>query len=96
MSPIQTLFYTKTTVQWDDDMEWAFQQSKREIIKAIEEGVKLFDPARTTVLSPDWSKTGIGYFLYQKYCQCPSTTTMCCKNGWRITVAGSRFLHKAE
>ena len=67
-----------------------------EIVKAIQEGVRIFDPSRTTVLSPDWSKTGIGYFLYQKYCECPSVTTNCCKDGWRITLAGSRFLHKAE
>ena len=60
--------------------------------------MKIFDPYRVgvTTLSPDWSKTGIGYFLYQKYCECPSSTTTCCDNGWRITLAGSRFLHKAE
>ena len=58
--------------------------------------MKIFDPSRITTLSPDWSKTGIGYFLYQKYCECPSVTTNCCENGWRVTLAGSRFLHKAE
>jgi hypothetical protein len=47
-------------------------------------------------LSPDWSKTGIGYFLYQQYCDCPSDVTTCCENSWRIVLAGSRFLNKAE
>ena len=96
MAPFKPLLSPKTRFRWDDILEQAFQQSKLEIVKAIEEGVKIFDPCRLTALSPDWSKTGIGYFLYQKYCQCPSTTTTCCENGWRITLAGSRFLHKAE
>ena len=96
MAQFKPLLSRKTRFQWIDKMEWAFQQSKLEIIKAIEEGVKIFDLSRTTVISPDWSKTGIGFFLYQKYCQCPSTTTMCCNNGWRITVPGLRILHKAE
>ena len=96
MSPFKPLLSPKTRFRWDDVLERAFQQSKLEIVKAIEEGVKIFDPSRITTLSPDWSKTGIGYFLYQKYCNCPSFTTTCCTNGWRITLAGSRFLHKAE
>ena len=67
-----------------------------EIVRAIKEGVKIFEPGRTTCLSPDWSKTGIGYFLYQKYCSCESNVTTCCQNGWHIVLAGSRFLSKAE
>ena len=96
LAPFQPLLSPKTRFKWDDSLENAFQLSKMEIIKAIETGVQIFDPNRTTILSPDWSKTGIGYFLYQKYCSCPSTTTQCCNNGWRITLAGSRFLKKAE
>ena len=96
MAPFKPLLSPKTRFQWDDNLEQAFQRSKLEIVKAIEEEVTIFDPCRTTTLSPDWSKTGVGYFLYQKYCVCPSYITTCCKNGWRITLAGSRFLHKAE
>ena len=96
MAPFKPLLSPKTRFRWDDDLEQAFQQSKLEIVNAIEEGVRIFDPRRVTTLSPDWSKTGIGYFLYQKYCECPSSITTCCENGWRITLAGSRFLHKAE
>ena len=96
MAPFKPLLSPKTRYHWDATLEQAFQQSKLEIVKAIEDGVKIFDPSRTTTLSPDWSKTGIGYFLYQKYCECPSVTTNCCEKGWHITLAGSRFLHKAE
>ena len=96
MEPFKPLLSPKTRFAWNDELEKAFQESKLEIVKAIQEGVRIFEPSRTTVLSPDWSKTGIGYFLYQKYCKCASVTTNCCKNGWRITLAGSRFLNKAE
>ena len=95
-TPFKPLLSPKTRFRWYDALENAFQQSKDEIIKAIETGVKIFDTNRITLLSPDWSKAGIGYFLYQKYCACPSTTTGCYSNGWRITLAGSRFLKKAE
>ena len=96
MAPFKPLLSPKTRFRWDDNLEQSFQLAKLEIIKSIKEGVKIFDPSRITTLSPDWSKTGIGYFLYQKYCDCPSNITTCCDNGWRITLAGSRFLHKAE
>ena len=43
------------------------------------------------------SKThGIGYFFLQKHCQCASTIPECCTDGWKITLAGSRFLSPAE
>ena len=96
MEPFKPLLSPKTRFAWNDELEKAFQESKLEIVKAIQEGVRIFEPSRTTVLSPDWSKTGIGYFLYQKCCKCASVTTNCCKNDWRITLAGSRFLNKAE
>ena len=96
MAPFKPLLSPKTRFRWDDELEHAFQKSKLEIVEAIKEGVKIFEPHRVTALSPDWSKTGIGYFLYQKYCDCPSVVTTCCQAGWRITLAGSRFLHKAE
>ena len=96
MTLFKPLMTPKSRFKWDDALENALQQSKDEIIKAIETGVKLFDPNRITLLSPHGSKAGIGYFLYQKYCACSSTTTGCSSNGWRITLAGSRFLKKAE
>ena len=50
----------------------------------------------TTCLRPDWSQLGIGYFLLQKHCTCNSQLPDCCTDGWRITLAGSRFLSSAE
>ena len=65
-------------------------------MEAIKLGVTIFDPTRTTVLSLDWSKVGMGYFMYQKVCRCPSMVTTCCANSWRVVLAGSRFLRGAE
>ena len=96
MAPFRELLSPKTRFRWDDEMEEAFQQSKLGIIEAIKEGVRIFDPTRPTVLSPDYSKEGLGYFMYQQWCDCPSTVTTCCDDGWKITLAGSRFLHQAE
>ena len=96
MAPFKPLLSPKVKFKWDDEMEEAFEESKVAIIEAIEEGVKIFDPERKTAISTDYSKTGIGYFLYQKWCSCKSDVTTCCPTGWRVTLAGSRFLHQAE
>ena len=44
----------------------------------------------------DWSKTGIGFWLLQKHCTCTNGSPGCCKEGWKITLAGSRFLSRTE
>ena len=77
-------------------MKEAFQKSKIEIVDAIIQGVQIFDINRRTCLRPAWSKTGIGFFLSQKHCDCVSMSPGCCKSGWKITLAGSRFLKPAE
>ena len=81
---------------WSHELEEAFQQSKEAIISAIREGVEIFDTQKRTCLRPDWSTHGIGYFLLQQHCSCPSRIPDCCSEGWRITLAGSRFLSSAE
>ncbi|KAK3748773.1 hypothetical protein QZH41_013512, partial [Actinostola sp. cb2023] len=43
-----------------------------------------------------WSKNGIGYWLFQKHCQCLSTEPFCCRTGWKITLVGSRFTPAAK
>ena len=62
----------------------------------IEEGVHIFDKSKPTCLATDWSKTGIGFWLFQKHCHCPSTEPFCCCTGWKVTLVGSRFTHAAE
>ena len=66
-------------------MDLAFEQSKLVIISAIKEGVEIFEPNRTVLLSPDFLNKGMRYFLYQKYCACPSPIkTTYCNSGWKI------------
>ena len=44
----------------------------------------------------DWSKSGIGFFCSRSIVTCVSTQPHCCENGWKIILAGSRFLNLAE
>ena len=96
MEPFRHLLSPKIPFKWSEDLEQSFQQSKMDIIDAINEGVQIFDPTRKTSLSTDWSRKGIGYWLRQKYCSCESETPNCCPDGWKVTLAGSRFLRGAE
>merc|ERR1712157_591028 len=66
------------------------------IIDSIKKGVQIFDQSRRTALMTDWSKTGIGFWLLQKHCTCTNGSPGCCKIGWKITLAGSRFLSRTE
>ena len=55
---------------WTEELESVFEDSKRKIIEAICAGVRIFDPRRKTCLHTDWSKSGMGFLLAQKYCNC--------------------------
>ena len=81
---------------WTEVLDKAFEESKECIIQAIKFGVEIYDLSKPTCLRPDWSTRGIGYFLIQKHCACPSELPDCCPNGWKVTLAGSRFLTDAE
>ena len=81
---------------WNPELDAAFQTSKAAIVDAIKEGLEIFDLHRPRCLRPDYSNLGIGYFLLQKHCQCESDVPDCCPGGWRISLAGSRFLTSAE
>ena len=96
LEPFKPFLSPKVKFKWSADLNDAFESSKIEIVNAIKEGVEIYDPTRRTCLRPDWSKKGIGYFLSQKHCKCDSVVPGCCEHGWRITLAGSRFLKPAE
>ncbi|RLJ22718.1 hypothetical protein DJ031_00320, partial [bacterium endosymbiont of Escarpia laminata] len=96
MLPFRALLKPGTTFTWNDEMQSLFEESKSVIISEIEEGVRIFDASRSTCLATDWSKTGIGFWLFQKHCECRGNKPFCCRAGWKITLAGSRFTHPAE
>ena len=83
-------------VRWDDSLDQLFEESKTAITTEIAHGVKIFDKTKPTCLATDWSRHGIGFWLFQKHCSCPSTDLFCCRHGWKITLVGSRFTHPAE
>ena len=97
MAPFRELLEKNKKFYWDDTLEVIFQQSKKAIIEAIKDGVKSFELHRPTWLSTDWSKTGIGFTLFQKHCHCPNNEdTFCGPDHWKTIYAGSRFTKDAE
>ena len=96
MEPFRELLKPSSKFEWTDDLDQAFQASKTTIAKDIEEGVKIFDKSKVTCLATDWSKSGIGFWLFQKHCTCPGSKPFCCHSGWKVTLVGSRFTHSAE
>ena len=96
LKPFKPFLSPKIKFEWTEELNDAFESSKVEIVNAIKNGVEIYDPAKLTCLRPDWSQKGIGYFLSQKHCDCDASTPGCCEYGWRITLAGSRFLKPAE
>ena len=96
MLPFRELLKPSTDFKWTDELQEAFEKSKEEIIKAVEDGVKTFDMSKITCLATDWSKTGLGFCLLQKNCNCKEITPICCSTGWSLVFAGSRFTSGAE
>jgi len=61
----------------------------------IKKGIEIFELGRTC-LRTDYSKEELRFFLTQKHCDCVQSILGCYQNGWRITMAGSRFLKASE
>ena len=91
---------TKPTVKtwiWTPMLRDEFRKSKEEIINRVKEGVKTYDIKKLTCVSSDWSKSGIGMLVSQKYCECAlAMAPRCCKEGFKIMLAGSKRCSGAE
>ena len=96
MLPFRQLLKPGTPFFWNDRLNRMFEDSKVFITNEIYKGVEIFDKTKPTCLATDWSKDGIGFWLSQKHCSCPSTKPFCCATGWKITLVGSRFTSGAE
>jgi len=80
---------------WDETLHKLFNDSKKLIITAVQDGIRSFNYHRTTCLQTNWSKDGIGYLLLQKYCSCDNgTAQICCNDGWKL--ADSRLTTETE
>ena len=80
---------------WSPELEDIFRESKDMIVKGIEPGVRIFDQTKDAYIATDWSKEGIGFWLFQKHCRCSTIRPFCCNDGWKIAVVGSMFTHAA-
>ena len=96
MAPFRQLLKPGTPFHWDTQLEVLFNECKSVIVSEIEHGVRIFDKTKPTCLATDFSKTGLGFWLFQKHCTCTSEEPFCCRTGWQITLVGSRFTHPAE
>ncbi|XP_021375923.1 multidrug resistance-associated protein 9-like [Mizuhopecten yessoensis] len=85
-----------TQFVWTDDLNRLINSSKDVIIQEMKEGMRLYDPDRSTCLATYWPVDGIGFFLMQKYYQCTAKIPACCLDGWKLCLVGSRFSHPAE
>ena len=96
LEPFRKFLSPKVRFEWSAELDKIFEESKSRIVEAIKDGVQIYDVTKRTCLRTDWSQNGVGYFLSQKHCDCESQDYGCCPDGWRITLAGSRFLTPAE
>ena len=96
MLPFREALKPGSTFIWTDELNQLYEESKAIIVSEIENGVRIFDKSNPTCLATDWCKTGIGFWLFQKHCSCPSRKPFCFRTGWKITLFGSRLTHVAE
>ena len=87
---------------WTPELNTLFLVSRRKLADKVEEGMKTFDPNRPTALISDFCKQGVGFVLQQKHCHCPledshgRLNALCCRQGWRVCMVGSRFTQGVE
>ncbi|XP_035825743.1 uncharacterized protein LOC118477704 [Aplysia californica] len=96
MLPFREALKPGKRLEWAEELGRLFEWSKEAISNEIHQGVEIFDKKKPTCLATDWSKDGIGFWLFQKHCTCLSEKPFCRKTGWKITLVGSRFTSGAE
>ena len=94
--PFRELLKKYSRFYWDDNLQKLFEEARLVIADAVIKGITRFKINRETVLMTDWSKTGVGFILTQKYCKCINITPTCCRGGWEVCMIGSRFNSRAE
>ena len=88
MAPSRELL--KTKFYRYETLKHLFQKSKRVIVRNTEKGVRMLEMNRATGLATDYSKKGISYFIFQKYCGCSGKLYMGGGDGhWKIILTSS-------
>ena len=96
MEPFRHLLKPDVPFSWSDTLDEKFKLAKEEIIAKVSEGIRHFEVERPTCVATDFSKSGVGFFLMQKWCECKQIHPRCCNNGWRLCLAGGRFTTPSE
>ena len=91
MEPFRQLLSSKLPFSWSPELDQAFEKSKNEIVRQCSIGVRKFDPAKKTALATDWSRSSVGCWLTQKFCQCEADIPGCCPEGWQTVHVASKF-----
>ena len=81
MLPFRHLLKPGPQFEWNSELDEIFEVSKKAIVAEIEHGVRIFDKEKPTCLATDWSKDGLGFWLFQKHCTCSSPDPFCCHDG---------------
>ena len=68
-----------------------FNDSKPEIVRQVENGIRPFDVKKKTCLATEFSKVGLGLQLLQKNCDLQDLSPICYPSGWNLVFANSRF-----
>ena len=97
MQPFRCLLEKNQKYYLDDELQEKFEESKKEIVRQIEIGVRTYDLDKHTYLATDWCKDGLGFSLTQKHCKCPEPANPNCGNNhWKIVFAGSKATNPAQ
>ena len=94
--PFRELLKKDRKFYWDENLQKIFDDVKDQLIISIKDRLTRFEVDRHTALMTDWSKTGVGFILTQKHCDCSVINPLCCKDGWKVCLLGSRFTNQAE
>ena len=95
LTPFRELLKKDTKWYWDNQLDVIFNDAKKMIINQVTDGIKSFEINRPCCIWTDWSKDGVGFSLFQKHCDC-SLSPICCKEGWKLILAKSRFTTDTE
>ncbi len=97
MDPFRDLLSSKKNFYWDDSLDQLFLQARLDIVRLVSDGVKSFKLGIPTMVTPDFSKKGLGFFLRQKKCHCSmDDAPHCGPDHWALILVGSRVTHDAE
>ena len=81
--PFRKLLKDDIPWEWTSELQQTFMATRELLAERIEEGIKIFDPYKITMVLSDWCKHGVGYNLAQKHCACKITDDCpdikCCK-----------------